>query len=89
MPRGIDTLATVCLTLGAPEYLRSQYGGEFVARVVSDWLIELGCQNTFIARGHPWENSCAKSLMGKLQYECLSDAATWNVCHAQVVAEWP
>lgn len=84
----IVTLAEVCGAQGAPAYLRSDNGGEFIAQVVGDWLIEHGSQTVFIAPGHPWENGYAESFIGKLRDECLNEEVFWNVRHAQVMVEW-
>jgi putative transposase len=84
----IATLAAVSDKHGAPAYLRSDNGGEFIARVVGDWLAAHGSQTAFIAPGHPWENGYAESFIGKLRDECLNEEVFWNVRHAQVVVEW-
>lgn len=84
----VATLVTVCAEHGAPAYLRRDNGGEFVARVVGDWLAEQGSQTAFIAPGHPWENGYAESFIGKLRDECLHEEVFWTVRHAQVMVEW-
>jgi transposase InsO family protein len=44
---------------GAPEYLRSDNGGEFIAERLKAWLRRCGTQTVYIAPGHPWEKGSA------------------------------
>jgi hypothetical protein len=39
-----------------PDHLRSDNGGEFVAKVVRAWLERIGVRTLFIESGSPWEN---------------------------------
>jgi transposase InsO family protein len=81
------TLAGVFGRHGAPEYLRSDNGGEFIAARVKAWLTTRGTQTVYIAPGHPWENGYAESFIGKFRDECLNEEVFWSEPHAQVVVE--
>ena len=72
---------------GAPEYLRSDNGGEFIAARLKGWLARRGTQTVYVEPGHPWENGYAESLIGKLRDKCLNEAVFWGEKHAQVVVE--
>jgi putative transposase len=41
---------------GVPEYIRSDNGSEFTAKMIRTWLNELGTRTLFIEPGSPWEN---------------------------------
>ena len=41
---------------GAPEFIRSDKGPEFVAKAVKDWITEQGFKTLFIKPGSPWKN---------------------------------
>jgi transposase InsO family protein len=57
---------------GAPEYLRSDNGPEFVAQRVQRWLGQAGVGTLFIEKGSPWENGYVESFNGKLRDELLN-----------------
>ena len=70
-PDVLDTLEMLVERRGAPEYLRSDNGPEFIANAVSQWLGERGCETIYIEPGSPWQNAYVESFNGKLQDECL------------------
>jgi putative transposase len=72
---------------GAPEYLRSDNGPEFVAKAVQNWLKEQGIQSLYIEPGSPWQNGRGESFNGKLRDECLNMELFRNLAEAQVVIE--
>jgi len=58
----IETLEWLFLTLGAPEYQRSDNGPEFIATALKEWLEETGCQTLYIEPGSPWQNAYINSF---------------------------
>ncbi len=72
---------------GAPEYLRSDNGGEFIAARLKEWLARQGTQTVYVEPGCPWENGYAESFIGKFRDECLNEEVFWGEKHAQVVVE--
>ncbi len=83
----IDTLAALVAEHGAPAYVRSDNGGEFIAERVKDWLARQGSTTVHIEPGHPWENGYIESFNGKLRDECLNEEVFWHERHARVVIE--
>lgn len=83
----IDTLSDLFGRHGAPAYLRSDNGGEFIAARLQAWLARRGTATVHIEPGHPWENGYAESFNGKLRDECLNEEVFWHARHAQVVTE--
>ena len=54
---------------GAPRFVRSDNGPEFIARAVKAWLEDSGCGTLYIEPGSPWENAYVESFNGKLEDE--------------------
>lgn len=80
--RGI--LQRLMLERGAPEYLRSDNGPEFIAGHLSLWLISQGSRSQLIKPGAPWQNGHAESFMARLRAECLDAEVFYNVADAKL-----
>jgi putative transposase len=72
---------------GAPTYLRSDNGPEFVAKHVKEWLGGAGIQTLYIKPGSPWQNARGESFNGRLRDECLNVEWFNNLAEAKVVVE--
>lgn len=72
---------------GAPRYLRSDNGPEFVARRIRAWLAERRTGTLFIQPGSPWENAYIESFNSRLRNEFLNVEAFGSLKEAQVLAE--
>ncbi len=70
--RVIEVLSKLVSLRGAPDYLRSDNGPEFVSLAVLGWLQEMGIRTAFIDRGKPWQNGKNESFNGKFRDECLN-----------------
>jgi putative transposase len=70
--RVIEVLSRLVSTHGAPRYLRSDNGPEFIATALMRWLLDAGIDTALIAPGKPWQNGTDESFNGKLRDECLS-----------------
>ena len=70
--RLIEVLAQLISVHGAPRYLRSDNGPEFIARKVLSWLQKNGMETALIDPGKPWQNGMDESFNGKFRDECLS-----------------
>lgn len=57
---------------GAPAFLRSDNGPEFVSRALLSWIVGQGIETALIEPGKPWQNGVAESFNGKFRDECLS-----------------
>jgi putative transposase len=73
--RVIEVLSRLVSVHGAPRFLRSDNGPEFVATAVLKWLMELNIETAHIAPGKPWENGADESFNGRFRDECLN--AEW------------
>jgi ABC-type multidrug transport system fused ATPase/permease subunit len=57
---------------GAPKYLRSDNGSEFIAKIVQRWLKENRIKTIYIEPGSPWQNGFVESFHGRFRDECLN-----------------
>lgn len=70
--RVIEVLTQLVSLHGAPRYLRSDNGPEFVATAVLRWLQTAAIDTAFIDPGKPWQNGTDESFNGKFRDECLN-----------------
>jgi hypothetical protein len=63
----LDRLEKLFVSRGTPDFIRSDYGSEFTAQAVRDWLERVGVDTLFITPGSPWENGYIESFNGKLR----------------------
>jgi transposase InsO family protein len=86
--RSTDVLAwlqTAIAEQGAPAYLRSDNGSEFIARIVQRWLAENHIKTIYIEPGSPWQNGFVESFHGRFRDECLNREQLWTLTEARVV----
>lgn len=57
---------------GVPAHIRSDNGGEFIARAIRRLAALTGVEMLYIAPGSPWENGYAESFHGRLRDELLN-----------------
>ena len=57
---------------GAPAFLRSDNGPEFIAREVQRWLADNQIKTIYIDPGSPWQNGFVESFHGRFRDECLN-----------------
>ena len=72
---------------GAPKYLRSDNGPEFIAKEVQRWLAEHQIKTIYIDPGSPWQNGFVESFHGRFRDECLNRELLWILSEARVVVE--
>jgi len=85
--RVIEVLARLISLHGAPRYLRSDNGPEFVSRAILKWVAESSMDLALIDPGKPWQNGTDESFNGKFWDECLSMEWFRNRVEAKVVIE--
>ena len=83
----LETMADVMLMRGVPEHIRSDNGAEMTAKVVRNWLTQVGAKTLFIEPGSPWENGYCESFNGKLRDELLNGEIFYSLKEAQIVIE--
>ena len=78
-------LAQAVSVHGAPEFLRSDNGSEFIAKIVQRWLKAKGIKTIYIEPGSPWQNGFVESFHGRFRDECLNREQLWTLTEARVV----
>jgi len=68
----IEVLGMLISVHGAPRYLRSDNGPEFIATAVLKWLSDEGIETAHIAPGKPWQNGTDESFNGRFRDGCLN-----------------
>jgi putative transposase len=83
----IETMADVMLVRGIPAHIRSDNGPEMTAKIVRQWLAQVGAKTLYIEPGSPWENGYNESFNGKLRDELLNGEIFYSLKEAQIVIE--
>jgi putative transposase len=83
--RVIEVLARLVSVHGAPAYLRSDNGPEFVSRAILHWITAAGIDTAFIDPGKPWQNGTDESFNGKFRDECLD--MEWFRTRAEAIVQ--
>lgn len=86
-PRVIEVLSRLISERGAPAYLRSDNGPEFVSKALLSWIVQQGIATALIEPGKPWQNGVAESFNGKFRDECLSLEWFRSRAEAKVIVE--
>lgn len=58
----VSTLARLFAERGAPSFIRSDNGPEFIATAVKRWLEASGVKTLYIEPGAPWENAYSETF---------------------------
>jgi putative transposase len=85
--RVIEVLSRLVSVHGAPRYLRSDNGPEFVSRAILTWLTQANIDTAYIDPGKPWLNGMNESFNGKFRDECLSMQWFKNRIDANILIE--
>jgi putative transposase len=72
---------------GAPKFIRSDNGPEFIADAIEKWLKNYHVETLHIAPGSPWENGYIESFNGKLRDDVLNREVFHSVKEAKVIVE--
>jgi putative transposase len=83
----VATLKYLFELRGAPRFIRSDNGPEFIALAVKAWLKDSGCGTLYIEPGSPWENAYVESFNGKLEDELLDREQFETLKEAKVLVE--
>jgi putative transposase len=83
--RVIAVLAGLLEQHGAPRFIRSDNGPEFIAQALRDWLEQHQTATLYIDPGCPWQNGFGESFNGTVRDECLNMHAFASVAEARVI----
>ena len=82
----LEVLQEAIAARGAPRFVRSDNGSEFVAKAMREWLEKAKVGTLYVAPGSPWENGYAESFNSKLRDEFLNAELFDSAKHAQAMA---
>ena len=83
----VETLRRLVAERGAPGFVRSDNGGEFIAHRVAGYLHAADSGAKHVDPGAPWQNGYSESFNGKLRDELLSQEAFATLAEARVLIE--
>jgi putative transposase len=85
--RVIGVLSRLFGDQGAPAYLKSDNGPEFIAQALQTWLNAHQAKIYYIAPGSPWQNGFRESFHGRFRDEFLYGTLFASVAEARVLCE--
>jgi putative transposase len=83
----VEVIAGLVAERGAPTYLRSDNGPEFVAWALRDYCRMTLMATSYIEPGSPWENPFVESFNGRLRDELPNIEEFGSITEASVVIE--
>ncbi len=86
-PDVVEVLRYLFAVRGAPEFIRSDNGPEFVSNAVQKWLENSGVDTLYVAPGSPWENGYVESFNSKLRDEKLNRELFLHIDELRYVAD--
>jgi len=82
-----EVLLRLIFEHGAPRFIRSDNGPEFIAKHLMRVLAIQGVQARHIEPGSPWQNGINERFNGSLRDECLNTETFHNRDHARVICK--
>jgi transposase InsO family protein len=83
----VATLDRLFKERGAPKFMRSDNGPEFIARAVKEWLAKEQVETLYIEPGSPWQNAYSESFNSRFRDELLDREEFTSLTEAQVLVE--
>ena len=82
----VEVLAYLFEVRGAPKFIRSDNGPEFIARAIRDWLKASGVETLYIEPGSPWQNAYSESFNSRFLDELLNGELFTCLTEARVLS---
>ena len=83
----LETLQYLFELRGAPAWIRSDNGPEFIAGALRQWLRDTGVETLYIEPGAPWENAYSESFNSRFRDELLDRELFTSLAEAKVLVE--
>lgn len=83
----IEVLKFLFEVRGAPQFIRSDNGPEFIAKAIRRWLADSDVQTLYVAPCSPWENAYSESFNRRFRNELLDRELFASVGEAKFLAE--
>ena len=81
----LRVLEEVIALHGAPEFIRSDNGPEFIAKAIQRWLAQNKIKTIYIEPGCPWQNGYIESFNDKFRRECLNRELIFTLSESRVI----
>jgi putative transposase len=81
-------LARVIRQRGAPRWIRSDNGSEFIGEVLRSWLPQVGAQAIQVTPASPWQNGYIESFHSRLRDEFMDREEFESVQDARAKGGW-
>lgn len=81
----IEVLDRLFKEHGAPNFIRSDNGPEFIADAIKQWLVESGVETLYIEPGSPWQNAYSESFNSRFRDELLDREVFTTLTEARVL----
>ena len=88
--RAVDAITVLEAAIeryGAPHYVRSDNGPEFIAKAIQDWLEQTAIKTLYIQPESPWEQAFIESFHDKLRDESLNREIFPTLAEARMILE--
>jgi len=82
----IEAISNAMQRHGAPQYIRSDNGPEFIARALRGWLERAKVETLYVEPGSPWQNGFAESFHARLRDELLEQELWASVEEAKLLS---
>jgi putative transposase len=83
--RVLTILERLVVTHGAPQFIRSDHGPEFIALAVRGWLAQHQTRTSYIDPGCPWQNGYGERFNGTVRDEGLNMHVFHAVAEARIM----
>lgn len=83
----IAVLSRLVAQHGAPTWVKSDNGSEFIAHTLQAWLAGKDSKSHFIAPGSPWQNGFRESFHSRFRDEFLFETLFASLAEARVLVE--
>jgi len=83
----IETLKYLFAVRGAPRFIRSDNGPEFIAQAIRAYLVKNNVGTLYIEPGSPWENAYSESFNGRFRDELLDREMFTSLAEAKVLCD--
>jgi len=85
----LEVLQQAIARHGAPAYIRSDNGPEFIAKVIQRWLKDNQIKTLYIDPGCPWQNGYVESFNSRFRMECLNRELIYTLSEVKYIfKEW-
>ena len=82
-----DTISSLFLERGVPDYIRNDNGSEFTAKMLQKFIKDVGAETAYITPGSPWENGFIERFNGSLRDELLNRELFYSLKEARILIE--